>query len=80
MAGEVVVVVVEYDGKEVAEDGRPESGYMALTLGDRVALHGAPAAGHSANRAPSYVYGVKLGPGGERGWFPSQCIASAGAA
>lgn len=68
------IAVLPYEAKEVAEDGRPESGYLILEVGDRVVLHGAPVPGHSANRALHYSYGRKLGPTGESGWFPSEIV------
>jgi len=68
------VVVLHYDATELAEDGRPEGGYLALSVGERLELRGAPVPGHSANQARHYFYGQKLEDRSSAGWFPTHCI------
>eukprot|EP00929_Paragymnodinium_shiwhaense_P104876 TRINITY_DN69678_c0_g1_i1.p1 TRINITY_DN69678_c0_g1~~TRINITY_DN69678_c0_g1_i1.p1 ORF type:complete len:452 (-),score=91.70 TRINITY_DN69678_c0_g1_i1:98-1453(-) len=72
------VVSLSYDAWEMAADGRPEIGYLAVNLGDSVRILSDPSDGETTNRFPRYVFAQ--GPSGDRGWLPTDCFTIIGAA
>ena len=68
-----MLAITAYDGHKVTLEGHPESGYLAISEGDKVAVRRIdPVAGHSRNRYRNYVYANDSK--GMSGWVPASAV------
>jgi len=58
----------DYDAAEVGLDGKPEWGYLRLTLGQHLLRLSSSQRGHAQNRHENYVFGMHQDGSG---WFPA---------